>query len=166
VSRVLGVAESELTNLAQELNRIARSVMEADGEHVAMYFLGYTDGRPVESSTFEDETPDESVGAARGRQIAKAVESAGADAVVMVTEAWSVRPEKIPDGGRVRDAAEARDVLLVAGIDRSGVTIAFKTPVFRDANGVTLLGETGHGDSGYEVSTFDDVRAVWGLATA
>jgi len=160
------VAESNKSGLAsfvEGLNEIARAVMEEDGEHVAMYFLGHADDGGVHSCLFEEEDQSDSVGSVRARQLAEAVRSSDADAVVIVSEAWSALAEDVPSGGRVRNALEPQDVLLVAGIDRSGETIALETPVFRDADGVVRLGPTSPGGGGYQVNTFDDVRAVWGL---
>lgn len=154
-----------LADLVQALNDIARAAMEEDGEHAAMYFLGHAGDGGVESRLFEEEDdPSASVGSARARQMAEAVRSTGADAVVIVSEAWSTKLEEIPPGGRVRDAAEPQDVLLVAGIDRSGETIALESPVSHEASGALRLGPTSPGDEGYQVNVFDEVRAVWGLA--
>lgn len=154
---------SGLVSFVEGVNDIARAVMEEDGEHVAMYFLGHAREGGVESCLFEEEDPSESVGSARARQMAEAVRSSGADAVVIVSEAWSAEPEDVPAGGRVREASEVSDVLLVAGIDRSGETIALETPVFRDASGAVRLGPSSPGSDGYRVNTFDEVRTVWGL---
>ena len=152
-----------MANLVKTLNDIARGVMEEDGEHVAMYFLAHAGDGSVESCLFEEEDPSASVGLARARQIAEAVRSSDAEAVVVVSEAWSAKLDEIPPGGRVRDAAEPQDVLLVAGIDRSGETVALETPVFHDTDGAIRLGPTSPDDEGYQVNIFDEVRAVWRL---
>ena len=103
----LRVAESNKSGLAsfvEGLNEIARAVMEEDGEHVAMYFLGHADDGGVHSCLFEEEDQSDSVGSARARQLAEAVRSSDADAVVIVSEAWSALAEDVPSGGRVRNA--------------------------------------------------------------
>lgn len=142
---------------------MARSILEEDGEHAAMYFLAYADGRPVESSVFEEEHPEDSVGPVRARQMAEAVRSTGADALVLISEAWGAEADAVPVGGRIRDAATTEDVLLVAGIERGGETITLETPIFRDASGTVTLGESRQAAGDYHVATFDDARAVWGL---
>ena len=64
----LRVAESNKSGLAsfvEGLNEIARAVMEEDGEHVAMYFLGHADDGGVQSCLFEEEDQSDSIGSAR-----------------------------------------------------------------------------------------------------
>ncbi len=141
---------------------MARSVLERDGEHVAMYFVAHADGR-VAVCMFDEEDPDDSVGASRARQLADAVEDADADAVVVVSEAWSAGAEDVPVGGRVRDASQAEDVLLLVGADRSGETVLLETPIYRAVDGAIRLGATITGADDWEISTLGDVRAVWGL---
>lgn len=155
---------SALADLVEALTDIARTVIEEDGHHVAMYFLGHAGDGGVESCVFEEEDdPSASVGSARARQMADAVRSSGAEAVVIVSEAWSAKLDEVPPEGRVREASAPQDVLLVAGIDRSGETLALETAVFHEANGAVRLGPTRPGGEGYQVNVFDEVRAVWAL---
>ena|SRR6266446_8464921 len=156
------MSESSLLTFAEGLNKIACSMIEQDGEHVAMYFLAHGDGR-VESCLFEEENPSESVGPVRARQLADAARASGADAVVMVSEAWSAHRDDVPEGGRVRDTSGAQDILLLVGIDRSGETVVLETPVFREPGGTTRVGETTTGNDEWRVATLNGVRAVWGM---
>jgi hypothetical protein len=63
----------------------------------------------------------------------------------------------------VSDASDKRDLLLVAGIDRTGETIVCETELSRASSRVRLAASREY-SSGYETAIFDDVRAVWGIA--
>jgi hypothetical protein len=91
---------SELRDLGRHLNHVARSVIETDGEHAAMFFLR-VEGGDVEAHLFS-EAGERPVGEARGREIAEAVRSTGADAIVCVSEAWSAAAEAVPEGRGTR----------------------------------------------------------------
>jgi hypothetical protein len=152
---------SQLVDLVQHLNRVARSVIEEDGEHAAMFFL-LVGGGNLEAHLFSEAT-ERPVGEARGREVAEAVEATGADAVVSVSEAWSAAADAVPADGGAGDAADARDVLLVAGIDRAGNTIVLETPVTRLADGSVELGDAEEHQAGYAINFLAPVRTIWSL---
>jgi hypothetical protein len=83
---------SQLRDLGRHLNHVARSVIETDGEHAAMFFLRVEGGDVAQLFSEAGERP---VGEARGREVAEAVRSTGADAVVCVSEAWSAAAEAV-----------------------------------------------------------------------
>jgi hypothetical protein len=160
IERMTERPRTELVELARDLNRTARSVIEEDGEHAAMFFLRFDDG-DVEAHLFDD--AERPVGETRARVMAEAARSPGADAVAFVSEAWSARPEAIPDGGGAGDALDARDVLLLAAVDRRGNTLVLETPISRRADGTVELGDTEEYGEEYRVNVLDEVRNVWGL---
>ena len=49
----------------------------------------------------------------------------------VVAEAWAASGPSVPGGGRARDSAGARDMLLVAALDRSGNQAVFETTISR-----------------------------------
>jgi hypothetical protein len=154
---------AELVELARNLNRMARSVVEEEGEHAAMFFLRLASGE-VEANVFSDS--ERPVGEARAREMADAVRSRGAVAIAFVSEAWSARPEDVPKSGGAGDAADALDVLLVAAVDRLGNTVALETPLFRSPDRNIELGESKEYAGEYQLNVMDKVRAVWGLDRA
>lgn len=150
-----------LLAMARHLNGIARSVLEEDGEHVPMFFLRLEDGR-VEVRQFE-EAPERPVGQLRARELADAVRTSNATAIVMVSEAWSAPEDSIPDGGGAGDASDARDVLLLVALDCDGTTVTLETPIWRLADGALRLGDTDEQGSESQVYVLNEVRGVWGL---
>ena len=156
--RVSEDARSELHALARDLNHVARSEIEEEGEHAAMFFLRVEDG--VEARLFSEEAA-RPVGDARGREIAEAVRATGSDAVVCVSEAWSAAQEAVPERGGAGDAPDARDVLLLAAIDRHGNSVAVETPVSRRPDGTLALGASEEYEDGYSLNFLSPVRAIW-----
>jgi hypothetical protein len=155
---VIDEGHDALAALAHALNDLARTVTEAEGEHVPMYFLVGDDGQ-IEPHLFEDEA--EGDGSARGREMADAVRASDAQVLAFVAEAWEAAVEDVPDGGHVGEAPGARDVLLLVAIDSGGNTVALETPVMRADDGTVELGPSEqHGDE-YAVGVLDPVRAVW-----
>lgn len=106
---------------------------------------------------------DDPVGEARSEELAAAVADSGADAVVLVSEAWRAPQGSAADHGRVRDTVGVQEVLLVVGLDRSGDQVVFETPVARGADGSARLLETVRHGADYVVHTLNGVRSVWGL---
>jgi hypothetical protein len=153
------MAEEALRGFARDINEIARSVVAEDGEHAAMFFLALPDGA-VEHHLFLEER-ERPVGDARGREIADAVVATSARAVVCVSEAWSARPEAVPVGGGAGDAPEACDVLLVAGIDVDGDSVAIETPLRRTPEGGVEIGDSQEWGSDYRLAFLDPVRAAF-----
>jgi hypothetical protein len=136
-----------------------RSVIEEDGEHAAMFFLRLKSG-DVEPYLFSG-MDDRPVGDARGREVAEAVRTTGADAVVCVSEASSAEPEAIPEDGSAGDVPDARDVLVVAAVDRSGNSVALETPVSRRPDGSVELGDSDEYERNYSLNFLSPVRVVW-----
>jgi len=148
---------SDLRELVAEPHAIVLSVIRKDGEHAPMFFLRMPDGA-VKVEEFDDafERP---VGEARMRQVAGAIRRTGADAVVVVSEAWSSSQDAIPRGGLPGDARDARDVLVVAALDRSGGEVLLMTDLRRRADGSVEIGET---EQGGRAVMFDELRNAWG----
>jgi hypothetical protein len=151
------VIVSELADIARHLNRVARSLVEEDGAHEPMYFL-LVEGR-VEPHLFGP--ADRPVGEARAAELAEAVRATGADAVVVVSEAWAAPADAVPPGSGAGDAPGATDVLIVAGVDRAGNQVAFETALQRGTDGILELGETHEYDASYNLFVLDAVREVW-----
>jgi len=121
-----------------------------------MFFLRLPGGE-LDVQLFDD--AERPVGAARGRQIAEAVRRTGADAVVAVSEGWSASQDAIPESGLAGDAEDARDVLVVAALDRSGDEVVLTTDLVRRADGAVEVGGT---EDGGQFFVFDELRNVWG----
>ena len=154
-----GVAKSgaaDLRELAAKLHAIAVSVIRSDGEHAPMFFLRLPSGEMDVQLFDEGERP---VGPGRARQIAEAVRRTGADAVVAVSEGWSASQDAIPEGGLPGDARDARDVLVVAAVDRSGDEVMLTTDLLRRPDDSVEVGET---EEGGQFFVFDELRRVWG----
>jgi hypothetical protein len=149
-------ADSDLRVLVAELHAIALSVIRKEGEHAAMFFLRLPGG-DLSVRLFDD--AERPVGGARAREMADAVRTTGADAVVAVSEAWSAAPERLAAGGLPGDAADATDVLLVAGVDRSGEMVLLTTGLLRKSDGSIEVGKTEEGGRAFFM---DEVRAAWG----
>jgi hypothetical protein len=147
-----------LFDLAERLNEIARNLIEEDGEHEPMYFLIMPDGY-VEPTLFEEDL-GRPVGDRRARDMAQGVASKGATALAFVSEAWSAEASEIPKGGGPGDAANPRDILLVAAIDRLDNVVALETTVRRGADGAVELG-TSRLLEDFDSSVFDLAREVW-----
>jgi hypothetical protein len=145
-----------LRELVEELNSVALSIVKKDGEHAAMFFVRLPSG-DLKVTVFDD--AERPVGEARARQMAEAVRRTDADAVVFVSEAWTADPTTIPQGGRAGDAPDPDDVLLVAGVDRSGAEFSLATQLHKRDGAV----DVGQAEEGSRVFLFDDVRAAWGL---
>ena len=150
---------SELRSLTRDLNSVARSVIAEDGAHAAMFFLR-VEGGELAAHLFA-EAVERRVGEARGREIAEAVRSTGADAVVCVSEAWSAAPEAVPEEDGVGDAPDAHDVLLVAAVDRHGNSVALETPVVRLPDGTVELGASEEYEGDYSLNFLEPVKAAW-----
>jgi hypothetical protein len=151
-------AISRLQDLVRDLNQVARSVLEEDGEHAAMFFLHVHN--TVETRLFSD-TAGGPVGHARGREIVEAVRATGADAVVYVSQAWRAASEAVPVGGSARDAVNARDVLLVAGTDRYRNSLIVETPIFRRPDGTLRLGDGEEYEDDYVLNFLSPVQRIW-----
>jgi hypothetical protein len=152
--------KDKLLDLARHLNSIARSVIEEDGEHAAMFFLRFDSDR-VEAHPFsEAERP---VGDARAREMAHAVRASAANAIAFVSEAWSAPQESVPATGDAGDAPEAVDVLLLVALDREGNTVILETPFSHRPDGTVDLGDTQEHGIEYRVNVLDGVRSIWGL---
>jgi hypothetical protein len=123
---------AELRRLAQHLNGIARSVIEEDGDHAAMFFLRMPDGT-VEADLFSD---------SHEHDLAHALDESDADAVVVVFETMTEA-----DAGS----------LVVAGVDRDANTVVLVTPRV-DGGG---LGATADRSDGYRVPLLDAARDAW-----
>jgi hypothetical protein len=148
---------SALLKLARHLHGIALDMIREDGEHAAMYFL-VTRGQIKPNQFQRAERP---VGESRAAEMAEAVKSCGADAIVMVSEAWSARKDSVPLGGGAGDAPDANDVLIVAAVDRLGNQVAVETDLQRLDDGTTSVGETREYGAEYDVAVFNAVRRVW-----
>jgi hypothetical protein len=149
---------SALLKLARHLHGIALDVIREDGEHAAMYFL-VTRGQ-IEPNQFQ-RAERRPVGESRSAEMAEAVKSSGADAIVMVSEAWSARKDSVPLGGGAGDAPDATDVLIVAAVDRLGNHVAVETDLQRLDDGTTSVGEIREYGADYDVAVFNAVRRVW-----
>jgi hypothetical protein len=150
-----------ILDFARHLNSVARSVLKEDGEHVAMFFLQLESGA-IEVRQFE-EAFERPVGGSRSLEMADAVRATNATSIAFVSEAWSAPEESVPDRGGAGDAPDAREILLLAALDRSGNTVSLETPITRLPDGALGLGETEEDVGESKVRVLDDVRVVWGL---
>jgi len=151
--------EDRLDRFASWINDRARHVLLEDGGHAAMFLLMTPDGAVhVERFGGARERP---VGAFRARTMAEAVRRTSADAIALISEAWSAPEDSVPAGGGAGDSTRARDILLVAAIDRSGGQIVFETAIHRGADDSIEIGDSRRFATGYDLGIFDEVRAVW-----
>jgi hypothetical protein len=143
------VTAPSVEDLAAWANGRARELVLQDGTHDTTVVLRLPDGSLQTQIVGGD-----------GGSLADAVEAiadeadvVGADAVVVVAEAWSAaNPEREP-----------REVLLVAGLDRAGDLVVFETPLERRPTH-REVGETLRTDT--PTVLLDGVRRRWGLDAA
>lgn len=87
------MADSGLRDLVKKIHAIALGIVQQDGEHAAMFFLRLPTGE-LETTLFDD--VDRPIGDARSSQLARAVRTRRADALVVVSEGWAAEPGTIP----------------------------------------------------------------------
>lgn len=157
-SRKLGRVESAngtLRAFAAQLNEMAIATLKQDGEHAAMLFLR-SDSGEVEPRLFGSDQH-------RGRILAQAAADARAGVVGVIAEAWTASEATVPDGARVRDSPDRRDILLVAALDRCGNQVVFETPVTRRRFRQPSVAESRERDRTFHFAIFDETRQLWGL---
>ncbi len=153
--RGVKAAQLAIRDFASHLTQMAIASLKQDGEHAAMFFLRFENGQ-VEPRLFESDQR-------RGRDLMLAIENSGATAVGVVAEAWAASASTVPDGGRVRDSADTRDILLVAALDRNGNQTVFETTVIRRRFRGPLFEQSREHGRGFRVAVFDEIRELWGL---
>jgi hypothetical protein len=147
--------ESTLRDFATQLNETAIATLKQDGEHAAMFFLRSESGEVQPFLFGTDEH--------RGRILSQAAADASATVVGVIAEAWTAPGSAVPDGGRVRESADRRDILLVAALDRGGDQIVLETPVIRRRFRQTDVEKTSERDRAFHFAIFDETRELWGL---
>ena len=148
-----------LDRFAVWINDRARHVLLEDGGHAAMFLLMKQDGG-VDVERFQDE-PERPVGRFRARAMADAVRRTNADAIALISEAWSAPEDSMPEGRGAGDSTSARDILLVAAIDRNGRQIVFETAIHRGTGDSIDIDDSRRFGPDYSLGVFDEVRAIW-----
>ena len=153
--RAVEAAESTLRDFATQLNEMAIATLKQDGEHAAMFVLRSESGEVQPCLFGSDEH--------RGRILAQAAADASATVVGVIAEAWTAPSSAVPDGPRVRDSPDRRDILLVAALDRAGDQVVLETAVTRRRFRQTAVDETSDRDRAVHFAIFDETRELWGL---
>lgn len=148
-------SEGTLRDFAAQLNEMATATLKRDGEHAAMFFLRSESGEVQPCLFGSDEH--------RGRVLARAAADTGATVVGVVAEAWTAPRQAVPDGARVRDSPDRRDILLVGAHDRSGNQVVFENPVTRRRFRQTTVENASERDRSFHLAIFDETRELWGL---
>ncbi len=145
-----------LRDLVDFFQTQARVVMRVDGHHLPLVFL-FREGMPVK--TIGMQIGNNSQKYALWEQVAKQVESAGADRVLSIGEAWAAPFSPDAQHERPAESLQRREYLHIAAIDSGGEYLDVGIPIGRVA-GEPLLG-TPVVLAGRPPAFFSAIQEVW-----
>ena len=133
-------------DLAAGYFAMVRSVFLRDGYHVTALFL-FRERKPVRlpiQVVVEDVQQKYAV----MRQLAVEVTKTGADAAILISEAWGVPADQLKPYERPTDSPDRTEMLTLHMVCKSGTSFDFQAEILRDGDKVSL-GETHVADQGF-----------------
>lgn len=112
-----------LSDIAEAYFDNARAVLKRDGYHQNMTFL-FKDRFPIDM--IRTDHPDRASRYVLMRDLARLARIIGADAVIMLGEAWSAKPEDLPPSGFAVEAEERGEVLFLNAANSKGESFAME----------------------------------------
>lgn len=112
-----------LRDIAEAYFDNARAVLKSDGCHQNMTFL-FKDRFPIDM--IRTDHPDRASRYVLMRDLARLARIAGADAVIMLGEAWSAKPEDLPPSGFAVEAEQRGEVLFLNAANSKGESFAME----------------------------------------
>jgi hypothetical protein len=102
---------------AKMMFKLAKGVLQTDGYHIPMAFLGYPDGRRTHVAM---EMPDRSSKYLAIRRLADLVKKTGAESVILISEAWVGPAEDIDRKIYPEDSPRCKEALQLIAAAKSG----------------------------------------------
>jgi len=139
----------------------ARRIFLEDGEHPRMVFL-VERGKAVPLDVIPtSEPPSENPDAGYYETIAEAVAKYHAEAVILITEAWSAAEHQIGPAERTSESSKRVELLASTLAQKHGVAVVLSCEIHRPAVGAPTLGDT-VAEPGSEPYSMEPIYKVWG----
>lgn len=123
-------------NLKSELDyflEIGKRILQTDGYHSPKAIL-----LGKKASIVEPDYPEHEDKPTMWRHVAKIAKRLRAKRVIIIAEAWSARPDSIPDGGRPENSLERIEVLNGAALSDRGESYIISIPFIREGRSITF----------------------------